>query len=146
MPMTKSILLGLIIGVVLMAGLFVIMPLEEASAKPKVSKERDNVIVNSITLQNTQRMVIVDNAGIGATSDVEVTWRFNPNWCQIQTFDGTTFTPLNTDTAYGLNPAHGDAFDVEAVVLVGISSTDDCVINPDLGHFVTVSTVGSEKK
>ena len=141
--MTNTTILGIAVAAVLVTGLIAFMP--EAISDPKVSKERDNVIVNSITLQNTQRMVIVDNAGAGGTSDVEVTWRFNPNWCQIQTFDGTTFTPLGDDGAFGVNPAHGDAFNVESVVLVGIDPSNACVINPAQGHFVTVSTIGSEK-
>ena len=141
--MTKTTILGIAVAAVLVTGLIAFIP--EAISDPKVSKERDNTTVTSITLQNTQRMVLVDNAGAGGTSDVEVTWRFNPAWCQIQTFDGTTFTALGNDGAFGGNPAHGDAFAVESVVLVGINAANACVLNPASGHFVTVSTIGSEK-
>jgi len=141
--MTKTIILGISVAAVLIAGLYAFMP-AASSDEPNTSEERDNVIVNSITLADGVRMVIVDNAGIGGTSDVEVTWRFNPNWCAIQTFDGTTFTTLGNDGAFGGNPAHGDASHVQAVTLIGIDPNNPCVINPALGHFVTVSTVGSE--
>ena len=116
---------------------------------------RDNVNVLNIKLENGQRMVLVDNAGIGGTSDVEVTWRFDPTECSLErinqagagsppvTFStfGSLFGGAPNDGAMGGNPPHRD------LTGDGISLTTkpnkDCELDPGKGEFVTVSTVGS---
>lgn len=94
-------------------------------------------------------MVLVDNAGIGGTSDVEVTWRFDATKCQLARVDGTapsiTITPFGNDGALsGVPgaPAHNDEAGVDAIVLT-TQSGQTCTINPARGEFITVSTVGS---
>jgi len=139
--MSKLAITSILVAAILVAGMFAFMPVEKVSTQGG-GPARDNVIVHSITLTSPQRMVIVDNAGIGGTSDVEVTWRFNPAVCRVQVFDGTTFTNLANDGAFGGNPAHADSIDVEAVVLTAINATAACTIDPTIGQFVTVSTVG----
>ena len=103
---------------------------------------RDNVNVLNIKLENGQRMVLVDNAGIGGTSDVEVTWRFDPTECRVQKLAGGMITDMATDTAFGFNPAHADAMGVDAVLLT-TQPGETCEIDSDDGEFVTVSTVGA---
>jgi len=103
---------------------------------------RDNVNVLNIKLENGQRMVLVDNAGIGGTSDVEVTWRFDPTECRVQKLDGAGITDMASDAAFGFNPAHRDATGVDAVLLT-TQPGETCEIDSDDGEFVTVSTVGA---
>jgi hypothetical protein len=145
----NKLAIPLILGtVVLVAGIFAVMPIEKAATVHDTFRGsiRDNVIVNSITLTPGQIMVIVDNAGIGGRSDVEVTWRFDPTQCQLARVDGTppniTVTPFGNDGALGGNPAHSDQQNVDAIVLT-TQEGQTCAINPALGQFITVSTVAA---
>jgi len=110
---------------------------------------RDNVIVHDISLEENERLIIVDNAGIGGTSDVEVTMRSedDDDTCTIQITDGVAWTDLAladfpVTTVGEVNvPQHGDASGVEAVSLFG--GSDGCDLSVDDGEYVAVSTVGS---
>ena len=146
--MTKTVIWGIIVlAVTITAGIFAFIPIQEASSAAggnPAQLVRDNIIItagNGISLSGGDRIVLVDNAGSGGTSDVEVTWRFNTADCMVQTFDGSTFTALNNDGAFGGNPGHADASGVESVVLTNIP-TMTCALSGS-NHFVTVSTVGS---
>ncbi|MFQ5657466.1 MAG: plastocyanin/azurin family copper-binding protein [Candidatus Methylomirabilales bacterium] len=102
-----------------------------------------NTVVNSIKLEDGERMVIVDNTGAGTTFNAEITWRFDPSECKLQTTtDGTTFDDVTNDSAFGGNPAHADVSDILAVVLVA-QPGEECKIDPNHGEFVTVSSVGA---
>ena len=114
---------------------------------------RDNVIVRNVSLEENERLIIVDNAGIGGTSDVEVTMRSSDgdddDTCTIQilvapgpawtTLDMTGDFPVTTAGEVNV-PKHNDASNVEAVSLFG--GSDGCEID-DNGEYVAVSTVGS---
>ena len=145
--MTKTVILGIAVAAVLVTGLIAFMP--EAISDPKVSEERDNVNVLHMTLEYPQIMVIVDNAGIGGTSDVEMVWRFDSTKCMLLVATapapGLGLVVVAPDGALGADPAHADAFGVDAVVLAA-KTGKICIIDPDMGEFVTVSTVGSTKK
>jgi len=118
------------------------------------SSVRDNVIVHSIELEEGQSMVIVDNAGIGGTSDVEVTWRFNGDdddeeeegGCVVQAFGviggSPALVPLTDDNAFdGIDSSlnHADVEFAEAIVLSAVD--DDCEIKSKKGEYVSVSTI-----
>ena len=144
--MNKLMIPAILAATLMVAGIFAFMPVQRAQTVHTsiAAGERDNVIVNSITLTAGQVMVIVDNAGIGGKSDVEVTWRFDPTKCQLARVDGTppniTITPFGNDNALGGNPAHSDQTGVDAVVLT-TQAGQTCAINPTNGQFITVSTV-----
>jgi len=114
---------------------------------------RDNVILRDVSLEENERLIIIDNAGIGGTSDVEVTMRTGEDddddddgSCRIQILVGGAWTDLAmadfpVTTAGEENvPQHGDALGVEAVSLFG--GSDGCELDDD-GGYVAVSTVGS---
>ena len=149
--MTKTVILGIAVAAVLIAGLIAFTPIQEASSQGRGSNplERDNTTVTTITLASPQRLVLVDNAGIGGTSDVEVTWRFNPTNCGLNRVDTpagvitlSTFSPAGDDGALGGNPAHNDEKNVKGIVLFAKSGMT-CTLNPANGEFVTVSTIAS---
>ena len=109
---------------------------------------RDNTTVTHINLEWPQKLILVDNAGIGGISDVEVTWRFDPSKCMVQTLPSgvdpsleASWDLLPNDMVFGAFAAHADAFDVEAVALSAVSDDDECELDDDDGEFVTVSTV-----
>jgi len=143
--MNKLAITSILATTILIAGIFAFTPIQQASTLLP-STERDNVIVHSIKLTDGQIMVIVDNAGIGGTSDVEVTWRFDPSECKLARVDGTppaiVVTPITNDGALSGNPAHSDQTGVDAIVLT-TQAGQTCKIDPNKGEFVTVSTVGS---
>jgi len=112
---------------------------------------RDNVIVRDVSLDKNERLIIVDNAGIGGTSDVEVTMRSgeddDDNTCTIQILVGGAWTTLDMTGDFPVTtageenvPKHNDASNVEAVSLFG--GTEGCELDED-GGYVAVSTVGS---
>lgn len=111
--------------------------------------ERDNITISEIKLISPQKLVLVDNAGTGGTSDVEVTWRFDPQTCVVQWLPfganpaiAGNWMAFANDGAFGLFAAHDDAAPVEAVALSAVDGAT-CKLVPRSGHFVTVSTVGS---
>jgi len=111
--------------------------------------ERDNITISEIKLISPQKLVLVDNAGSGGTSDVEVTWRFDPQTCVVQWLPfganpaiAGNWMAFANDGAFGLFAAHADAAPVEAVALSAVDGAT-CKLVPRSGHFVTVSTVGS---
>ena len=148
--MTKTVIWGtIVLAVTIMtAGILAFMPLDEASSagatrgNPTV---RDTVTIDSITLVDGEAMVLVDNAGIGGTSDVEIVWRFANSNCEIRKLDSSGLSgPMSDDGAFvSVDPtlAHRDATNIDAIILFGI--TGGCEISADDSRFVTVSTVAS---
>ncbi len=110
---------------------------------------RDNVDVENIKLKQGQFRVIVDNAGIGATSDVEITWSFNEDKCVViaaGTIGGSFGTVgLVDDGAFsvgaGVPVGHNDVEYAEAILLGVAADAKHCKINPNKGEYVSVSTV-----
>ena len=121
---------------------------------------RDNVDVENIKLKEGQFRVIIDNAGIGGTSDVEVTWVFNEDdddgGCQVLAVgsDGSAVAAvvvLEDDGALtvpllplpGPVPvSHNDVDFAEAILLRAAPDGGECEIESDEGQFVAVSTIG----
>jgi len=148
--MNKTILIlaiaGAFVAGTLSVGSFVLADLDTTVDH---TSERDNTTVHSIKLVGTQTMVIIDNAGIGGTSDVEVTWKFDPTKCVLKAagvgLSGFTTAALANDGAFtglGIPVAHDDATHLEALLLAAV---DDgrCTVSPGKGEFVTASTIGS---
>ena len=148
-----------------MGGLLAFMP--TASSDPGVTTERNNTTVTGlITSKSTSSLVgavvLLDNRGIGGTSDVEVTWTapFSDSQCRLVTIGGTeSSTSTETDangneilgndmvfmTVLGYRVAHNDVTGTQAILLidnvVGDDDDDDgCSLGKD---FITISTVGS---
>jgi len=156
--MTKTIILGIAVAAVLVTGLIAFIP--EAISDPKVSKERDNTTVTGLTTPATTAtvvgaIVLLDNAGFGGTSDVEVTWTgpFTDPDCRLVTLGGSpSASPgpgpigviLGNDGAFaGTTVAHNDVSSTDAILLVDKDATSDgCSLGSD---FITISTVGSKK-
>jgi len=162
--MTKTTILTIAVAAVLITGIIAFMP--EALSDPKVSKERDNTTVTGLTTADSTAtlvgaVVLLDNAGIGGTSDVEVTWTapFSDGQCRLVTVGGTeSSTSAATDangneilgndmvfmTALGYKVAHNDVAGTQAILLVDIVvGGGGCSLGSD---FVSISTVGSTKK
>jgi hypothetical protein len=152
--MNKIVIPTILAATVLVAGFVAYLPVQKAQtvhtflanviAGNIAASVRDNTTVTNITNVGATgtRMILLDNAGIGTTSDVEITWRFSDDDCQVQVFDGVTFIAQANDGAFGGNPPHADFAGAEAVALVSIAGTagDGCTLAG--GDFVTVSTVG----
>jgi len=167
--MNKFVIPTILVGIVMIGGIFAFIPVDKATTVhtfivgqilddvgPQFttivgtveSSVRDNTTVTHIILDD-KRLVLVDNAGIGGTSDVEMTWRFDGTKCGLNTFTTTgaamvlaPFTPSGDDGDFAGNPAHNDETGVDGVVLFSKPGMI-CVIDPTLGEFVTVSTVGA---
>jgi len=155
--MTKTIILGIAAAAVLIASLIAFIP--EAISDQKVSTVRDNTTVTGLTTPATAggivgAIVLLDNAGIGGTSDVEVTWTgpFTDPDCRLVTLGGSpSASPgpglvgdiLGNDGAFaGTTVAHNDVAGTDAILLIDQGATGDgCTLGDD---FVTLSTVGSE--
>ena len=150
--MTKTILLATVVAVTILglsAASMVfnnsVLADEEGSDHTLV---RDNVDVENIKLEEGQFRVLVDNAGIGTTSDVEITWVFDPENCVVIAagVTGTTFgtIPLVNDGAFQAVGVpivgHNDVKHAEAILLTAAGG-NDCEIESDEGQFVAVSTV-----
>ncbi len=97
-------------------------------------------------------VVLVDNAGIGGTSDVEVTWSLSDDECRVATLNGTIssggdggasgiLTLLQDDGAFGGLANHADVSMSEAILLLSHFGT--CNMLAD--EYVTVSTVGASE-
>jgi len=118
--------------------------------------ERDNTTLKgNLKIASGDRIVLVDNAGIGGTSDVEVTWKFSDSDCKVVTFGGAIGaggagggaaalggTLLTDDAAYAGNPPHADVVGTNAILVS--AETGVCKLVANNGDFVTVSTVGSD--
>ena len=110
---------------------------------------RDNVDVENIKLKQGQYRVIVDNAGIGETSDVEITWSFNERNCVVIAAGDVAGSfgtvALVDDGAFsvgaGIPVGHNDVKFAEAILLTVAPDARHCGINSDKGEFVAVSTV-----
>ena len=117
---------------------------------------RDNVDVENIKLKNGQFRVIIDNAGIGGTSDVEITWVFNPEKCVLLAAgdvgtrligivplvnDGALTVP-NLPLPVSVPVGHNDVDFAEAILLGVNGDAKDCKIDSKKGEFVAVSTIG----
>ena len=107
-------------------------------------------------MKNGQFRVIVDNAGIGGTSDVEITWVFDSEKCVLYAAgdiggpligviplvdDGALSVP-NLPLPLALPVAHNDVDFAEAVVLGVNGDAKDCKIDSKKGQYVSVSTIG----
>jgi len=112
---------------------------------------RDNVDIENIKLKNGQFRVIVDNAGIGATSDVEITWNFDVEKCVVIAAGnvGGSFgtVALVNDGAFSDPPVsvpvgHNDVKFAEAILLGVVGDAKDCKIDSKKGQYVSVSTIG----
>ena len=164
--MTKTIILGIAVAAVLVASLMAFMP--EAISDPKVTEERDNTTVTGLTTPATTAtsvgaIVLLDNGGIGGTSDVEVTWTkpFSDSECALVAVGGTIIGPspgldptgvhsiIGNDNVFVTvvgyaSVAHNDVVNAEAILLVDktVGTGNGCSLGKD---FVTISTVGSSK-
>jgi len=108
---------------------------------------RDNLFVTDVHLKDGQVMVLLDNAGIGGSSDVEVTWRLDETKCQLlytltDVTAGLTLTPFVDGGELGGNPAHEDLSGVEAIALT-TQEKKNCHVNPTQGEYIGISTIGS---
>jgi len=121
----------------------------EHPVPPPREPARDNVDVENIKLKEGQWRVIVDNAGIGETSDVEITWNFDEDKCKVvaagevagsfgtvDLVDDGAFSVVNS-----IPVGHNDVKLAEAVLLTTVEGAGDCEIKSDDGQFVAVSTV-----
>ena len=147
--MNSKTILGITISIAIFAGAITLVNLNPAIAGIGTidQTERDNLLLTETKLKNGQIMVLVDNAGIGQTSDVELTWRFDPNKCQLNVATapapGLSPVVITDDGALGGNPAHRDWSAAEAVFLT-TQPGEDCKIKPGKGEYISVSTVGSD--
>ena len=164
--MTKTILLGIPIAVVLIAGLLAFMPIQEASSaggtrgNPNV---RDNLVVTGLTTADSTAslvgaIVLLDNAGRGGTSDVEITWTApfsDTTQCKLVTVGGISSLTSGTDPngnkilgndlvfkdVLGYNVAHNDVTGTQAILLVDIVvGGGGCSLGSD---YISISTVAS---
>ncbi len=111
------------------------------------SSVRDNLFVTDVHLKDGQVMVLLDNAGIGGSSDVEVTWRLDETKCQLlytltDVAAGLTLTQFVDGGELGGNPAHEDLSGVEAIALT-TQDKKNCHVNPTQGEYIGISTIGS---
>jgi len=158
--MTKTTILGIAIAAVLITGLTAFI--QEASSGAGGTTERDNTTVTGLeTPKSTSSLVgaivLLDNAGIGGTSDVEVTWTapFSDSDCRLVTVGGVPSASPGTDvkgnailgndmvfmTALGYKVAHNDVMGTQAILLIDNTvGGGECKLGKD---FVTISTVGS---
>jgi len=147
------------------AGILAFTPIQEAIAT--ISTERDNTTVTGLSTPKTPStglvgaVVLLDNGGIGGTSDVEVTWTapFTDSECRLVVVAGAGFTIsaspgsdpngnpiLGNDMVFmaglGYKVAHNDITGAEAILLIDITAGtgNGCNLGKD---FVTISTVGS---
>ena len=140
----SKIMTGLVLGAIVAIALTPFLMPQEVSAKGGIPLMRDTVnITNGITLGDSDAMVILDNAGIGATSDVEVVWRFVGDDCALLILetDGSVTTLADDNAFDGVDASlnHADSTNAEAVILFG-DGGDGCTIAQD-NAFVTVSTI-----
>ena len=108
---------------------------------------RDNLFVTDIELKDGQVIVLLDNAGAGGSSDVEVTWRLDDKKCQLlytltDVAAGLTLTPFVDGGELGGNPAHQDLTAVEAIALT-TQEGKSCNVDKSQGEYIGISTVGS---
>ncbi len=148
--MTKKILLGTIVAITILGLSIASVALNNDVEAGAIVRDpiRDNVDVEKILLKNGQFRVIVDNAGTGGTSDVEITWNFNPKACVVIAagdVGGFGTIELVDDDAFGslgIPVGHNDVDFAEAILLGVKGDAPACGINPVRGEFVEVSTIG----
>jgi len=154
--MTK-IVYGTTLASVLVVALAIILVQQVSAGGPSIgddATERDNTTITKTKLKYPQKLILVDNRGIvggppSGTSDVEVTWRFDPTKCMVQWLPfeadpsmSASWVAFANDGAFGGFSAHDDALGVESVALSAKPGTT-CKIEDKKGDFVTVSTVAS---
>jgi len=148
------------------AGIFAFSPIQEASSAAggnPAQLVRDNMVITGPLTTGASTgalvgaVVLIDNAGIGGTSDVEVTWTapFSDGQCRLVTVGGTpSATPgldlagnaiLGNDmvfmTALGYGVAHNDVKGTQAILLVDtVVGGGGCSLGND---FISISTVAS---
>jgi len=160
--MTNTTILTIAVAAVLITSLIVFSPFQEASSGAGVTTERDNTTVTGLETPKTTSskvgaIVLLDNFGIGGTSDVEVTWTapFSDSDCRLVFVGGASSAPggpgpngfgtiIGNDgvlTGLGTSVAHNDITGVDAILLVDNTvGGGACMLGKD---FVTISTVGS---
>ncbi len=112
------------------------------------------ILKGNLKIASGDRVVLVDNAGIGGTSDVEVTWRFSDPDCRVVTIGGIIGNPLSNggpaaivgtllldDLAFAGNPPHADVAGTDAILVS--AETNVCKLVANNGDYVSVSTVGA---
>ena len=121
------------------------------AAKPSTLVRDNTTFKAPFNLDAFATIVLVDNAGIGGTSDVEVTWKLSDTECRVVTFGGTISDSgdggdsntagrlLTNDGAFGALASHADVSGTNAILLV--SEDGACEMLAD--EYVTVSTVGA---
>ena len=168
--MTKTVIWGtIVLAVTITAGIFAFIPIQEASSAAGGNPSqlvRDNIVVTGLSTPASTgapivgAIVLLDNAGIGGTSDVEVTWTkpFTDGLdCRLITVGGTpsatpgqafgAFDILGDDTAFSTGAgvtsvAHNDVIGTQAILLVDFSVdvSDGCSLGTD---YVSITTVAS---
>ena len=155
--MNRLAIPSILAATVLVAGIFALMPVDKASTVHTAIQAavRDSNTVTDTSLTVGQRLVLLDLAGTGSTSDVEVTWRFADGDCRVETIGGTIQPPgvsggagtlvgsliLQDDAAFGGNPPHADVNDSNGIFLEAVVGT--CDMTHAAGAFVTVTTIGA---
>lgn len=156
--MNKLVIPSILVAAVLVAGFFAFTPINKASTVHTtiLASLRATTVITDASVATNQRLVILDNAGIAGTSDVEVTWRFADADCRVEVFGGTisaggdggaSAVPnapagsrlLQNDAAFGGNPPHADVTATNGVALVGNGAL--CDLNHAVNDFVSVTTV-----
>ena len=154
--MNRLVIPSILAITVLVAGIFALMPVEKASTVHTsiiAAAARAMTLITDISIAAGDRVVLLDNAGIGGTSNVEVTWRFSDADCRVVTVGGTISaggagaadaelgTLLQNDGALGGDPPHADVTGTNAIILRALAA-GACDMTHALGDFVTVTVVG----
>jgi hypothetical protein len=154
--MKKIVIPAVLAATILVAGMFALMPVQKASTihsgltSGTAAVSRDNQVITDIALGANERMIILDNAGIGGVSDVEVTARLpGAGTCTVQTIAqgagawvAMALGPFPV-AAVGelLVPVHGDQANVEAVSIFGGGT--GCALAASSNEYVSLSVVGT---
>jgi hypothetical protein len=152
---TRRVVIPSVLAVtMLVAGIFAVLPVEKAVTIHETlqASERDSTGIypdtGTIGIPPGGAIVLVDNAGVGGTSDVEVTWSFSDSDCQVVALveGATSVTNLVDDNALdsvgiGTLVNHKDVANAELVAVVAL--LDTCAMTGAVGDFITVSTVRS---
>lgn len=154
--MKKIVIPAVLAATILVAGMFAFMPVQKASTvhtglSSGVSAiTRDNVSIHDVTLAANERLIVIDNAGIGGVSDVEVTARLPAgSTCTVETIASgagvwvpMVLVPFPVAAGGEASvPGHADQANVEAVSIFG--GATGCNLTAGPSDYVSVSTVGT---
>jgi len=146
--MNKLAIPAILVATVMVAGLFAFAPVEQASTVHQSgvnTSVRDSVSItfdDDFLILTGDAYVLMDFAGIGGTSDVEVVWRIFDANCDPATLTGAVVTDLVPDGAFnGVDDTliHDDAAGVDAVLIVADAGQCDF----QTGDFITVTVIGT---